>query len=294
MVKLGIILSVLALVIAISVFFIPIKLTEDVSWRASVGGTITTALALMLGALALLVTAQVESSAYKAKEQTKTDISGLLATLATIQTKSALWQTGQLESVDLTKESEIILAFSNSTTGFAMHNLAAQKSRLAKDRGEEWRVFFLYIAEMSTMSENTSLMLNRAVRVQELLLSLSEKDLRAIGSSVSSLTSGISDFEKALDENVLIKAVRQSTGEEKDGPDSLGRSELVFKKFQYLKQLGVEDPNIDMFLAVEGNDTTLLQNALNNGADPSITDSAVLNKYDDKLRNFDLKGAESK
>jgi hypothetical protein len=128
MVRLGVALAVAAVLVAIGVFFIPGPFTEDASWRASVGGTLTTALALMLGAIALIITARVESSDYKAEQETKVDIARLLATLASIQNKGALWRTKQIASPDLSLEAEAVSQFARSTTGFALYNLAAKKA----------------------------------------------------------------------------------------------------------------------------------------------------------------------
>jgi hypothetical protein len=286
MVRIAVFLALAAFLVAVGVFVVPIAIDEPMSWRAEVGATLTTAIALILGALALLITARVESSDYKAQEETKTDIARLLATLAMIQNKGALWRTQQITSVDYAGECASIEAFAKSTTGFALYNLAAQKSRAAGSEGEEWRVFFLYIAEIATNGDNPGLVLNRAIRVQEMILKLGEQDLRFIGKSVSNLIGGISGFEKALDDNVLIKAMRSAVGEEQGGMDPKARAALVQRQFEYLKAQGVSDPNIDMFLAVGKGDRDALQAALDAGADTSITDSAVLKKYEAQLANF--------
>lgn len=64
--------------------------------------------------------------------------------------------------------------------------------------------------------------------------------------------------------------------------------ELLKLKLQYLKDSGVVDPNIDLFLAVINNDTELLKIALEQGGDPNITDNDLLKKYEVQLRDFQL------
>jgi hypothetical protein len=57
-------------------------------------------------------------------------------------------------------------------------------------------------------------------------------------------------------------------------------------KFKHLKKKGVEDPNVDMFVAVFDDDVELLKSALAAGADRSITDNQVLGTYRDELADF--------
>ena len=63
------------------------------------------------------------------------------------------------------------------------------------------------------------------------------------------------------------------------------RIELFSKILKYLKEKGIDDPNIDMFLAVEKGDTAALHKAVENGADVNITDSELIQKYQDYLRD---------
>jgi hypothetical protein len=286
MVRVAIILAVAAVLVAIGVFALPLAFTEEWSWRANVGSTLTTAIALMLGAVALLVTARVESSDYKAQQQTKTDLARLLATLAMIENKGALARTGQIKAVDFKHEAETIEKFANSTTGFAMYNLLARKSRAARNQGEEWRLFFMYIAELTAKHDDPALVINRAVRIQEMLLKLTQDDLRLIGRSVSDLVAGIADFNTALDENVVIKAMRNVIGKEQGGADRSQRQALFIRKLRFLKAKGVDDPTLDMFLAVAAQDAVALKAARERGAEDNMTDTALLQKYAAELTGF--------
>ncbi len=286
MIRVAIALAIAAVVVAIGVFVVPYAFDEQTSWSATVGSTLTNAIALMLGAIALLVPARVESSDYKAEQQTKTDIARLMATLAMILTKGALVRTGQIKNPDFSREVAAIDAFAHSTTGFAMFVLAGEKSRMARNKSEEWRVFFMYIAELVARADEPSLVINRAVRLQEMMLKLTREDLRRIGKSVSNLVSGISDFDAALDENVVVKAMRSVVNDEHGGADDEERNALVRRKFEFLKAQGVDDPEVDMFLAVWAGDTAELQNAIDRGANVNATDTAVLRRHEVILRTF--------
>lgn len=286
MVRIAIALAVAAVAVAIGVFFFPPNVVEEWSWRASIGSSLTTAIALMLGAIALLVTARVESSDYKAEQQTKIDLAELLAALAMILNKGALGRTGQIKNVDFSEEVKRIEIFSMSTTSFAMYNLLARKSRIAGNKGEEWRLFFVYIAEITSNTQDLGLVVNRAVRLQQMLIKLTRRDLHYIGYSVANLVAGIRDFHEAIDDNVLIKAMHEVVNKEQGGADSELRTKNVMRKFRFLKARGIDDPNIDLFLAVDEGDTAKLQAAIDKGADVNISDAAILQKYETALAQF--------
>jgi hypothetical protein len=276
----GSVLAGFALAVSIGVFFIDAASSEGAANRATVAASLSTAIALMLGALALLITARVESSDYRAQQESKTDIARLLATLTTIQTQMALAsQSGA--APDFEREKSAVRDFMNSVTGFAFYSFQAHKSRSAGDRAETWRVFFMYLGEIVAGRE-PALVTNRAIRAQALLLQLTQDDLRAIVDSQLDLVSGIARFGDVLDHSVLIRAMRSVYG----GEDDAGAS--VVRKLHYLKEVKrVADPDLDMFLAVLDNAPQALQDALDRGADPKITDSALLRRYAAALKDFD-------
>lgn len=57
----------------------------------------------------------------------------------------------------------------------------------------------------------------------------------------------------------------------------------VIDQFRALKHLGIEDPDLDMFLAIDEGDIPKLQKALDAGADVNITTGEVLGRYQDRL-----------
>ena len=112
-------------------------------------------------------------------------------------------------------------------------------------------------------------------------------DLRSIGRSVSNLTGGISGFEKALRDNVLLEAMRSTVGAEQGGLDQAARANRVQQQFQFLKDHGVNDPDVDMFLALGASDREALQDAIDRGADINTTDTKVLGRYAPQLKAFE-------
>lgn len=57
------------------------------------------------------------------------------------------------------------------------------------------------------------------------------------------------------------------------------RSKALRSILTRLKNHGINDPNIDVFLAVTTGDKELLQKAIDAGADLSITDTRLINSY---------------
>ncbi len=280
----GSVLAGFALAVSIAVFFVEAASSDSAANRATVASSLSTAIALMLGALALLITARVESSDYRAQQDSKTDIARLLAALTTIQTQMALAsQTGA--KPDFEREKSAVRDFMNSVTGFAFYSFQAHKSRAAGDRAETWRVFFMYLGEIVAGKE-PALVTNRAIRAQALLLQLTQRDLRAIVDSQLDLVEGIARFGEVLDHNVLIRATRSVYGGE-DLRRADGAS-LLIRKLRFLKEVKrVADPDVDMFLAVLDSAPEALRDALSRGADPKITDSALLRRYAAELKQFD-------
>lgn len=226
---------------------------------------------------------QISSSDYRATEGVKSDTAKLLSTLRSIMHKGALSST-TAKNVDISPEKEVITEFLNSQTGFAYYSWVDEKSSRAEAdgrKGESWRLFFLYLVELSN-SDDAYTAAHRAADVELLFDQLTENDMAKIAEFNSDLVNAIAKNSKNREGNVVIKvfveAARKRTIE--------GNSDIFLSKLKYLKELGIDDPNIDMFLAVISDNVSALESALKAGADPSTTDTALLNKYEDELRNF--------
>ena len=60
----------------------------------------------------------------------------------------------------------------------------------------------------------------------------------------------------------------------------------ALEQLKCLREHGVTDPNIDMHVAVDQNDSTLLKKALENGADRMLGRLETLSLYRSELRKF--------
>lgn len=287
MIRWAILLAFLALAVSVAVFAAPFTFTEEWSWRASVGSSISTAIAIILGAIALLITAQVESSDYKSQQEVKTDLARLLATLSSAQVRAGIKMApGAREKTDLRVEKAGLLAFMQSTTGFAFYGFAAHKSEKSAKAPQEWRLFHLYMSEMID-TDDVGLFLNRAIRVQNLLTGMTKADLRQLANAVQDIAKSVASFDYVVENNVLLKAMRGIYGvDPKTAPKPEDENASFIAALNFLKSKGVTDPDVDLFLAVHANDTTALQAAIDAGGNVNVTTGALLKRYEAELKGF--------
>jgi hypothetical protein len=226
---------------------------------------------------------RLASSDYKAKEQVKEDTAKLLAALRSIMHKGALSSSTNY-TIDISCEKTVISEFMNSQTGFAYYSWVDEKNSDAQKKGtksESWRLFFLYLAELAN-SDDVYRAARRAADTEILFDGITKKEISKIARFNSNLIIAIEKNSKNREGNIIIKAFVDSQ-KEKNSENS--QSDFV-SMLNYLKGLGIKDPDIDMFLAVISNNVPALEEALKAGANPKTTDSALLNKYADKLKNY--------
>ena len=229
---------------------------------------------------------KLSSSDYKAKEQVKADTARLLSSLRSMMHKGALSSTTK-DEIDISYEKNAISEFLTSQTGLAYYAWVDEKSSEADAKGrtgELWRVFFLYLAELSNASHPYSAA-RRAADVEILFDQLTEEDISKISEFNSDLIKAIANNSKNRDGNVVVNAFFSSQKEVEEERSS----ENLSKKLRYLKSIGIDDPNIDLFLAVMGGDDNVdaAKAALEAGADVNMTDGALLEKYKKELENYD-------
>jgi hypothetical protein len=232
----------------------------------------------------------IASSDFKAEEQVKSDTVKILAALRSIMQKYALLFSGlDATEIDFSKEKSVITDFLNSETGFAYYSWTEQKNTLAIEegkKGEPWRVFFYYLAEIS-VSKNICSAATRAADLELLLSDITNSDLIKISEFNSDLSKAIAMNFKNINGNPFINALISMAKERRKDQDS----GIIIKKLNYLKSKGIKDPSIDYLLATEDDDaSSKLKAARDAGADTYITDSALLNKYAEELKDFGNNG----
>ena len=223
---------------------------------------------------------ELSTSDFKAQEQVKSDTAKLLSSLRSIMQKGAL-STARKGQVDISHEKKTISEFLTSETGLAYYAWVSEQSSKASKagrRGEPWRLFFIYLSEISDM-DHPYPAARRAADVAALFDKLGEEDIRRISEFNSDLIKAIAAFEPDVVTQAFI-ALQEKSQEERS-PDKLAA------KLTYLKTLGIRDPNIDLFLAVlDGESVEAVKAAVEAGADVNMTDAVLLDKYKKELENF--------
>lgn len=247
-------------------------------------------LTLVLSAFAIIISIVVAvyarhatTSDYRAQQQVKYDTAILLSSLRSLMHKGA-YSTTTTDSVDISSETIAISNFLTSATGLAYFAWVDEKGARAKKAGksgEQWRLFFLYLAELSVMTDARAAA-RRAADVELLFDDLTENDVRQISDFNADLVKSIARLSEYRAENVIVQAFVEESVDT--------RPELAeFRaKLQFLKSLGIDDPNIDLFLAVtdKNSDVDAVRAALNAGADVTMTDGMLLHKYREQLQGF--------
>jgi hypothetical protein len=279
-------LAVLAGIATLAILVLPTGLQGSVlADRAQVGAAISSAFALILSILAIIITARVSSSDFRAEEDVKAQTAQLLACLRCIIVKGARLSKlppNTPANIDFKFERTLLSGFLTSTTAFAYWSWVAHKSQVAKDRSEKWRTFFLDLVGILDVEDaDHQLMRKRAIDLERLLDELRTRDIAQIAGYVSDLARSVHDFAVVREKDPFTK-VAFTVPEESD----TRKDEAFRRKLLYLKQRGIQDPNIDLFLSVLDSDVNLVKAALDAGADPSVTDSEVVARYSDELRDF--------
>ena len=283
------VLAIISGVSAVTILFFPLgRVGEEFSNRATLSSAISTLFALISGIIAIVVTTWVSSSDYQAGQAVKSDTARLLAGLRSIMLKGVVISQlpkGGATKLDFQEELDIINKFLSSTTAFAYWSWEGYKSEAAKGHSEEWRLFFLYLVDLLDSSDDYRHMTARALAIEKMLTGLTEGDIIRISGYLSDLSEAVGKFRESRERSVVIKAL--------DGIYSVDRDqESVRKMLLYLKDKGIKDPNIDLFLGVmspqeDQNSVKQVKEALAAGADPSMTDGQLLAKYREELKDFD-------
>lgn len=96
--------------------------------------------------------------------------------------------------------------------------------------------------------------------------------------------------KEAAEQRLAARANENKTSE---GPDAPSERDAFRRKLLYLKEKGIDDPSLELFLVVTADRETpegmeQLQAALAAGADVTMTDVALLQKYHEELKDFAL------
>ena len=247
------------------------------------------AISVISAIYAAVISKKVTSSDYASSQRVKSETARLIAVLRSVVTKATYARLFKTK-MDLSYERELINQFINSTTALAYYAWMGLKSEQAGVVApEKWRLLFNHLSMLSR-AEYPQKCVWLAVNVERMFNSLSEDDLSTIVGFNSDLRNAIANSKEGRGGDTLLEVVYQlvagetaKTHETHEPPDH----DLLIKQLQFLKeQAKVNDPNVDLFLAVLLGDTQGVSAAKERGADHNVPISALLQQYKAELGEF--------
>lgn len=238
---------------------------------------------LVTGLYSFGLAERLASSDHRAAEQVKSDTARLLASLKSIADKLALASQG--DSVEFSQERETMSEFINSPTSFAYRAWIRGKYRaVTREEREEkdlwdwktWGNFFLHLSDLSSPRSTPT---NYAtMEVLNSLQTLTDKDLQDIRAYNVKLIRAIAS--DPVDGHILHAALYERWKKQKD------RERAAPRLLECLRDGGVEDPNIDMFIAVHQGDVPAARAAKGDGAVLNMGVLELLDRHGKKLREL--------
>jgi hypothetical protein len=272
----ALLIIILVVVGGLVFLFVPLSLSTATSSRGELLAPLIAAAALLVSGFALTVSVRTQQSGFRAEEKVKEDIGVLLAALRNIRDWLGLAETvvGNTHMTLIDESRAAIRGVLLSTTGNALQMWESKKSQEAGKLPSEWRVLSIYFLEILELPDPERVS-SRARSTYELFRGLSSNDVHTIAGYVSDLTRSSSLLRSSygvIDNVMSSRAVIETAAT----PDRLSQ-------FRALQAAGVDDPDVDMFVAVLTGDEKVdaLRDALERGADPNATDTQVLARYRD-------------
>jgi hypothetical protein len=245
--------------------------------------TIISLLALLVSITSMYIVYTISKEDYKISQKIKSDIIILIATLKAIAMKS-MFSTFQ-GNHKINAEQKKILEFLHSTTGMLFYSLVAKKNQENK---KEWKLLFIYFLQLLLCKDsNISEAGYIAVSALIILNTLNEDDIDYLTSQSRDIKLLIAKSNEAYD--LILASLRKKLDERNEGLSMTMYSEIRnFVEFvKFVKNIKkIDDPDVDIFIAVDIGDLKMVGEALDRNADPTISKGQIKERYKDYLNEF--------
>jgi hypothetical protein len=247
-------------------------------------------LSLAISIYAISSQERVATSGFQSAQKVKLDTAELLSALRGIMLKAALYtqqdpkrrdDQNYSDYIDIRPEKASIQRFLNSATAVAYYAFVARRSSAAGKagkKGEEWRIFFLSLAQLLNTS-NTYSAGKSAAKIETMFDDVSEEDIEEMSAGLEDLPGSVRKILKGRSDDLIIKVMTE-----------LGAKSEADSKFPdfvaYLREQGVKDPDVDLFWSAISGDKNVAQDALTRGAKLNTTEGDIISKYQDLWKRF--------
>lgn len=240
-------------------------------------------IALFIGIYAAYVTQRVATSGFQSAEKVKSDTATLLAALRGIMVKAVLYSQQDRATrddenkpnyIDIKPEKAVIQGFLNSPTAVAYYAFAAERSRKARKegkKGEEWRLFFLMIADL-LRTDNTYACGLQAAQIEKMFDTVSDDDMESMSSHLEDLVGSVQGILQNRQDDVLIKVLV-------DQPDRDPKLEDFAGFMDFLRSRGIKDPDVDLLWSSANGEESLVKDALKRGAKLNVGGTEIIDRY---------------
>ncbi len=231
---------------------------------ANISMAISSVFVLVIGIIGITLLATVETSDYKLAEKVKDDIAKLLSTLAMINFKS----NGQIQA-NIDDELEIIDDFLLTPTFLAVDILLGKNYKKDDDSSVSPLLFKVKLTTIKSHPKKYS-----ALLIGDLENIIDDTFIGDIIEQVSDASSLVSNY--LLYSETVRTIIENNKDEERQQAEETKKQ---VKILQGILNSGIQDPNIDMFLAAMTDDGEGVKKALENGGDISATMGDIKQKY---------------
>ena len=278
-------LSIFSAIIAIIILLMPALLGEQkfaLGNAAEVASAVATTAVLLVGILAITIVVAVESAEFKATEQVKVDLLSLAATISSIMRKVGASKGLNSEVASLEFESNELQKFSAGVTALALQSWSA-KDRKSKD-GKNINLLFFFVCLVQGImilrtSEKSKLDTTNCAQffapMYIVLAQLTEAHVLEIAKEISNINNAVSASLDVASKDPFIRLVL-STYEKHENKD---KDDI--KHLRALKARGVDDPDLDLFIAVDDENLADVKSAIELGANRNIQMKTLIDRYKD-------------
>lgn len=248
-------------------------------------------LALFVSLYASFVSQRIATSDFKAAETVKSETAQFIAVLRSLVIKGVVYSQQNKEKrdssdfegfIDTRPEREAIEKFMNSPTALAYYSFVAKKSKIARGSGkneEEWRTFFLLLAELQHTNHPWHAA-KSAAQLERMFDGIREEDFREMANYLSDLPKAISFLLSEREHDVVMHVMVKHDDKE------INRDNFI-EFVKYLREVKkVDDLELDVFWAASSDDVELIKYASEKGANLQVTADEIINRYREYVAEF--------
>lgn len=250
---------------------------------ATVISIISAVIAILSAISSARTSYQVNGSGFKASQALLTDLVTLLAAIRSIAYKAALTRGGGSKTL-LPIETELaaLRNFLTSTSGLALC-LYAGKQGSAGDPDDpiagNWRTLQIELSRLSAVTvaapEDVDLAGWDALKIENTLSNLTRKSIKEMRNEINDLPNILSSMAITRRDNIVLRAFDEVIKEHY----AKNSDEYHIHQLHEIKDSGVEDPTLNLWLGLLEGDGPAVQDALANGGDQSVSLQDIIKKY---------------